>query len=105
MKRVSWSEPQAKSWQVLDLTGVDRSALTKARRWAETQLVTLSKNHLVDTIMVIGELLENAYQHAGEPHQLRIHHEKTPCQVIVAVTDAGAGEPRLRSPTAAAAGA
>jgi anti-sigma regulatory factor (Ser/Thr protein kinase) len=51
----------------------------------------------VAAVIVVRELLENAYQHAGGPHQLRIHHENTPCEVAVAVADIGAGEPACGS--------
>ncbi len=94
----NWSTYGQDGWQVLELTGTDPSALTAARRWVEARLTTLSENDRFDTVMVVEELLENAYQHGGGPDQLRIHHTPDPCEVTVAVADIGAGEPRMRVP-------
>ena len=95
---VSWSEADEPGWHVLDITGAGRTGLTAARRWAEARLTTLGERHLVDTLIVAGELLENAYVHAGGALQLRLHHREEPCEVTVAVADAGPGKPRLRTP-------
>lgn len=96
--QVTWTGADEDGWRVLDVTGADRTRLRAARRWAKTVLATLTEPQLVDTLMVVGELLENAYVHAGGPRQLRIHHVPEPCEVTVAVADTGAGEPRLRTP-------
>ncbi len=96
--QVTWTGADEAGWRVFDVTGADRTRLRAARRWAKAILATLSETHLVDALMVVGELLENAYVHAGGPRQLRIHHEPEPCEVTVAVADTGTGEPRLRSP-------
>ncbi|MGW3994953.1 ATP-binding protein [Amycolatopsis sp. NPDC004772] len=85
-------------WQVLDVAGADPAAVTSARRWAEARLATLAEADRVDAVIVIGELLENAYVHATGPSQLRLHLAQDPCVVTVAVADAGPGEPRLRVP-------
>jgi anti-sigma regulatory factor (Ser/Thr protein kinase) len=84
---------------VLDVAGAGVPDLTAARRWAEARLVALAEPHRVDALIVVGELLENAYVHAGGPHQLRIHHALDPCVVTVAVADLGTGEPRPRVPS------
>ncbi|MEV6622478.1 ATP-binding protein [Amycolatopsis sp. NPDC051106] len=96
--RVSWSGADRAGWQVLDVTGTDRPGLTAARRWAEVKLGTLRETDLIDTLIIVGELLENAYLHSGGPKQLRIHHAHDPCEVTVAVADTGGGEPKLRVP-------
>ena len=95
---VTWSTYGQEGWQVLELAGTDPSVLTAARRWVEGRLTTLSENDRLDTMMVVEELLENAYQHAGGADQLRIHHTHDSCEVTVAVADVGAGEPRMRVP-------
>jgi anti-sigma regulatory factor (Ser/Thr protein kinase) len=74
------------------------SRLAAARKWAAAQLPALSDAARGDAMLVVGELLENAYRHGGGPHQLRIRYQVSPCEVIVAVADRGAGEPRLRVP-------
>lgn len=96
--RVSWSGTDQAGWQVLDVAGIGRTGLAAARRWAEAKLVTLRETDLIDTLIVVGELLENAYIHGGGPQQLRIHRAHDPCEVTVAVADVGGGEPKLREP-------
>jgi len=96
--RVTWSGADQAGWQVLDVAGLDRTGLTNARRWAEAKLGTLRETDLIDTLIIVGELLENAYVHGGGPSQLRIHQAHEPCEVTVAVADAGGGEPKLRVP-------
>lgn len=91
--RVSWGEADRSEWHVLDVGG-----LTEARRWAEARLTALGETHLIDALIVVGELLENAHRHAGGARQLRIHHNAAPCEVTVAVADTGTGEPRMRTP-------
>jgi hypothetical protein len=96
--RVSWSGADQAGWQVLDVAAIGRPGLTAARRWAETKLGALRERDLIDSLIVVGELLENAYVHGGGPRQLRIHQAHDPCEVTVAVADIGSGEPRLRAP-------
>ncbi|WP_245805275.1 ATP-binding protein [Amycolatopsis australiensis] len=95
---MSWNGADQAGWHVLDVAGTDRTGLSAARRWAEAKLGTLRETDLIDTLIVIGELLENAYVHGGGPLQLRLHHEHAPCRVTVAVADVGKGEPRKRVP-------
>jgi anti-sigma regulatory factor (Ser/Thr protein kinase) len=94
----NWIGGDQADWQVLDLAGVDRAESTSARHWVAARLTALGEAHRGDTMMVVGELLENAYQHGGGPRQLRIRHRRDPCEVTVAVADAGAGVPRMRVP-------
>ncbi|VVJ19489.1 Serine phosphatase RsbU [Amycolatopsis camponoti] len=96
--RVSWNGADQPGWQVLDVAGTDRPGLTAARRWAEAKLGTIRETDLIDTLIIVCELLENAYVHGGGPRQLRIHHAHDPCEVTVAVADVGGGEPKLRAP-------
>lgn len=96
--RVSWTGADGPGWQTLDVAGIDPPGLTAARRWAETKLGTLRETDLIDALIVVGELLENAYVHGGGPRQLRIHRGHDPCEVTVAVADVGCGEPRMRAP-------
>ncbi|MGW5722447.1 ATP-binding protein [Amycolatopsis sp. NPDC003865] len=95
---MSWNGAEQTGWHVLDVAGADRPGLTAARRWAEARLGTLRETDLIDALIVVGELLENAYLHGGGPRQLRIHHVHDPCEVTVAVADTGHGEPKLRAP-------
>ncbi|WP_328453507.1 ATP-binding protein [Amycolatopsis sp. NBC_00438] len=95
---VTWRETDRTGWQVLDLTGHDLADLSAARRWTEARLASLGEAHRVDTMLVVGELLDNAYHHATGPIQLRLHQVQDPCEVAVAVADHGDGVPHLRTP-------
>jgi anti-sigma regulatory factor (Ser/Thr protein kinase) len=96
--QVNWGVADEPGWQVLDVAGAGLPGLTAARRWAEARLASLAERHRVDILIVVGELLENAYLHAGGPDQLRLHHALDPCVITVAVADVGTGEPRPRVP-------
>lgn len=96
--RVNWGAADEPGWQVLDVAGAGLPGLAGARRWAEARLAVLAERDRVDVLIVVGELLENAYVHAGGACQLRLHHVPDPCVVTVAVTDVGTGEPRPRVP-------
>jgi anti-sigma regulatory factor (Ser/Thr protein kinase) len=95
---VTWDEDDQDGWQSLDLGGVDLADLAAARRWAGAGLATLGEAHRIDTLLVVAELLDNAYRHAGGPVRLRLRRSDAPCEITVAVTDTGAGAPRLRDP-------
>ncbi|MDQ7808916.1 ATP-binding protein [Amycolatopsis sp. A133] len=96
--QVNWGTAPEPGWQVLEVAGADPAGLAAARRWAEDKLASLAEADRVDVVIVVGELLENAYVHATGPSQLRIHLGRDPCEVTVAVADVGTGEPRLRVP-------
>ncbi|WP_370962777.1 ATP-binding protein [Amycolatopsis sp. cg9] len=95
--RVNWTAASEPGWSLLDVAGAALPQLGAARAWAEGELAELGEEHRADVAIVVGELLENAYVHAGGPGQLRIHRTREPCEVTVAVTDTGTGEPRLRA--------
>jgi anti-sigma regulatory factor (Ser/Thr protein kinase) len=96
---VTWTLADQPGWQTLDVTGSDPSGLADARMWAESKLTALGDPHRLDALLIVGELLDNAYLHAGGPVELRLRRTSRPCEVTVAVADVGAGEPRLRVPT------
>ncbi|MBE8525438.1 ATP-binding protein [Amycolatopsis sp. H6(2020)] len=96
--QVNWGAAHEPGWQVLDVAEADPGALRSARRWAEARLASLADADRVDAVIVVGELLENAYVHATGARQLRLHLGRDPCVVTVAVADTGTGEPRLRVP-------
>lgn len=95
---VTWARDDQAGWQILDVTGRDRADSASARHWAEARLATLGEPHRLDVLMVIGELLDNAYQHADGPTQVRLHRLADPCEITVAVADTSGSSPRLRVP-------
>jgi anti-sigma regulatory factor (Ser/Thr protein kinase) len=60
-----WADEDPGPWAVLDMTGTDPTELSTARWWAETKLGTLAEPDRIDTVMVVAELLDNAYRHGG----------------------------------------
>ncbi|WP_410675454.1 ATP-binding protein [Amycolatopsis sp. cmx-4-68] len=72
---------------VIDLRGTDPSALARIRRWAARTLPHLGTDHLNDVLLVINELVANAYLHGGGPVRARITALTTPCRVVVEVDD------------------
>ena len=93
---VTWGKTDQPAWQVLSMTGHDLADLSSARRWTEARLGTIDQALRGDVMLVAGELLDNAYSHAGGPVQLRLQLLRDPCEVVVAVVDHGSGTPRLR---------
>lgn len=82
----------------LDLRGTDPSALAGVRRWAARTVPHLGPEHLSDLLVVIDELVANAYLHGGGPVQARLTALKTPCRVVIEVDDHSAVQPVLRIP-------
>jgi anti-sigma regulatory factor (Ser/Thr protein kinase) len=95
---VNWTTADQPGWETVDVAGSDPSGLADARMWAETRLDALADPHRLDALLIVGELLDNAYLHAGGPVELRLRCTCGPCEVTVADADVGDGEPRLRVP-------
>ncbi|MEU8639467.1 ATP-binding protein [Amycolatopsis sp. NPDC048633] len=95
---VTWVRNDQADWQILDVTGRDPADSASARHWVEDRIAMLGEAHRIDTLLVVGELLENAYQHAGGPTQVRLRLQHEPCEVTVAVADTDSGALRLRAP-------
>lgn len=64
--------------------------------------VAVHPDSLADVLMVIGELVVNAYQHTSAPGRLRVSRES--CSVRVEVTDGDPVEPLLLPPSSARPG-
>ncbi|MFJ7218895.1 ATP-binding protein [Amycolatopsis sp. NPDC098790] len=96
--QVTWDNADRSGWDTFDLNGTEPADLSQARQWVHDRLDTLGEAHRVDVLIVVNELLENAYVHAGGPRELRVHHADDPCEVTVAVADATPAEPRTRVP-------
>ncbi|MEQ0558472.1 ATP-binding protein [Amycolatopsis sp. NEAU-NG30] len=74
------------AWSV-DLRGTDPSALSGVRRWTARTVPRLGPDHLSDLLIVIDELVANAYLHRGGPVEARLTVPTTPCRVVVEVED------------------
>ena len=63
------------------------------RCWAREVLSDLAADVLEDVVLVINELVSNAYDHGLAPRQLRLHRSTDPNLVRVEVDDASADPP------------
>ena len=95
---VTWGGDDQGGWLLLDLHSIDQDDLAPARRWAEDQLADLGEAHRIDTVLVVAELLDNAFLHVGGWVQVRLRLSADSCETTVAVADKGGGRPRLRDP-------
>lgn len=82
---------------LLDLGGTGSADLAAVRRWAARQLGDLSEPHREDVLLVLNEIVQNAYEHAGGARRLRLTRHAEPCEVTIAVADNSLTPPRLRA--------
>ncbi|WP_447002143.1 ATP-binding protein [Saccharothrix isguenensis] len=66
--------------------------LTWVRGWAREVLSGLTDDDLGDCLLVITELVANAYDHGEAPRRVRLHRSSEPRSVRVEVFDATHGE-------------
>ncbi|MEU4740928.1 ATP-binding protein [Actinosynnema sp. NPDC023658] len=66
--------------------------LVRVRRWAGWALSDLSDDELGDCLLVVTELVANAYDHGEEPRRVRLHRWAEPCSVRIEVDDGTQGE-------------
>lgn len=66
--------------------------LVQVRRWAGEALADLTDDELGDCLLVVTELVANAYDHGRDPRRVRLDRSLDPCSVRVEVDDAGDGE-------------
>ena len=100
---VTWAGDDQGGWLVLGFDSIGLDDLAPARRWAEDQLADLGEEHRTDTVLVVAELLDNAFLHVGGRVRLRLRLDADPCETTVAVADEGAASHGCVIPTAKAA--
>ncbi|GAA1288360.1 ATP-binding protein [Saccharothrix xinjiangensis] len=66
--------------------------LVQVRRWAGRALSDLTDDELGDCLLVVTELVANAYDHGEGPRRVRLHRLVRPCSVRIEVDDAAPGE-------------
>ena len=71
----------------LDLDGAS-SQLGVVRRWVGEVLADLGDDDLDDCVLVVNELVSNAFDHADGPRRVRLRWSPGPCVVRVEVDDA-----------------
>lgn len=75
----------------LDLAD-DLPPLVRVRRWVREALPDLTDDELGDCLLVVTELVANAYDHGQAPRRVRVLRCSEPCSVRIEVDDAAAGE-------------
>ncbi|GAA3790706.1 ATP-binding protein [Amycolatopsis tucumanensis] len=74
--------------------------LVQVRRWASQALADLGEDHLVATLLVVTELVTNAYQHGQGATRIRVWREPEPCRIRIEVDDRSSTPPEVRTPDA-----
>ncbi|GAA1287609.1 ATP-binding protein [Saccharothrix xinjiangensis] len=73
----------------------DVPPLVRVRRWAADALADLTDEELGDCMLVVTELVANAYDHGCVPRSVRLHRSDDPCCVHIEVDDGSVVEPTL----------
>ncbi|WP_170166587.1 ATP-binding protein [Lentzea atacamensis] len=77
----------------LDLDEVQDVAA--ARRWTSAVLSGVTDDELDDILLVVDELVSNAFDHGLSPRLMRLHRSEEPCLVRVEVCHASTQVPVL----------
>lgn len=72
------------SW---NLRGTSAPVLVQVRRWASRTLTAVDDAHLGDVLLVVTELVTNAYDHGDGPAEVRMSYTPAPCRVRIEVDD------------------
>lgn len=75
----------------LELTDAE-PPLVGIRRWTSELLSDRSDDEVEDCLLVVTELVANAYDHGEAPRRVRVWRSWGPCAVRIEVDDAGGGE-------------
>lgn len=66
--------------------------LAGVRRWTGDALGDLTDDEVGDCLLVVTELVANAYDHGEAPRRVRLHRSDEPCSVRIEVDDAAPGD-------------
>lgn len=73
-------------------------ALAKVRDWVRKLLPDVTDPTRIDAVLIVDELVSNAYSHGGAPRMLRLHRTGDGNCLRVEVNDSAATAPRLGKP-------
>ena len=82
-------------WFTLDLGDYQAPPLVQLRQWCGQALAHLSKASLSDVLLLVVELVTNAYDHGAGARQVRLGHSPGPCRLRIEVDDNNTKHPRL----------
>lgn len=77
----------------MDLLDTRSDTVTDVRRWCGLELAGLVGDLRNDILLVVTELVTNAYEHGGGPRQVRLTRVDTPWQILIEVDDVNARLP------------
>ncbi|MDU0288881.1 ATP-binding protein [Saccharothrix longispora] len=69
--------------------------LVAVRRWAGEALSDLGDDDVTDCVLVVTELVTNAYDHGAAPRRVALHRDQDPCRIRVEVHDGSRGRVRV----------
>lgn len=79
----------------MNLFATQPSTLGAIRRWAKAELTDLPRTVVGDILLVVTELVTNAYEHGGGPCRIRLTRHDGPLLVTVEVDDASDRTPTI----------
>ncbi|TDQ00422.1 ATP-binding protein [Labedaea rhizosphaerae] len=94
LKPPAVDEPYGAMWS-FDLRGSRPTVLAHVRSWIGAVLEDLGRERLADIVLIADELVANAFDHGGGPHEVRVSRMRTPCWVGIEVDDSGSDQPVL----------
>ncbi|GAA3690181.1 hypothetical protein GCM10022267_90960 [Lentzea roselyniae] len=80
--------------QVLDLDDYAHD-VAAVRRWTRSALSGVTADELEDILLVVNELVSNAFDHGRGPRRMRLHRSTEPCFVRVEIDDTSPDPPTL----------
>jgi anti-sigma regulatory factor (Ser/Thr protein kinase) len=83
------------SFSTMNLFATQPSTLGAIRRWAKDELTDLPRVIVGDILLVVTELVTNAYEHGGGPRRVRLTRHDAPLRVTVEVEDVSARTPTV----------
>jgi two-component sensor histidine kinase len=83
------------SFSTMNLFATQPNTLGAIRRWAKAELADLPRAVVSDILLVVTELVTNAYEHGGGPRRVRLTRHEEPLLVTVEVDDTSAGAPTV----------
>jgi hypothetical protein len=79
----------------MDLRHSRPDAVTEVRHWVAVELAGHAGEVRGDILLVVTELVSNAYDHGGGPHQVRLLRSNFPWLVVIEVDDTNARLPTM----------
>ncbi|WP_434446745.1 ATP-binding protein [Lentzea sp. E54] len=70
-------------------------SIAAVRDWARDSLSDLDADVVEDVVLVVNELVSNAFDHGRASRQVRLHRSSNPCSIRVEVEDASLDAPVL----------